>query len=140
MSLQGSENREKLLAISFLVCFYFLRGQQAMEELLFRFNLAHSFLVILFNQLSFAIPMYTLTSLGISIFELSQSSLWMCLPVFLWFSLNKLYCLGQGEHFCCKAYVQNVYAVPQLYGGNIQYYSVVFSYLLKVFLKPLFCC
>lgn len=64
MCFQGSEYRERLRAIDFLVCYYFLRGPQQMGRLLSHSNLVHSSLVSLFNQLLFAIPMYTLTSLG----------------------------------------------------------------------------
>lgn len=90
MFFQGSENREKPLATSFLVYFYFLREQQAMEEFFFPSKLVHSFLVILFSQLLFVTPTYTLTSPGNTSFDQSPTgSLWMGLPVSLCGSLHK---------------------------------------------------
>lgn len=127
MCFQGSENREKLLAISFLDCFYFPREQPAMGEFLFPFNLEHSSLVILFSQLLFVIPMYTLTNPGITIFDFF---LWFfsgrAFLFLLWGSLHKLYQLVQGKYCTCKVNGQNVYAVPQFHGGNIFLYSIFF--------------
>lgn len=128
MFFQGCENREKLLAISFLVCFYFLREQQAMEELLYLSKLVHSFLVILFSLLLFVIPMYTLTSPGIAIFDFFHVSYLDVPSRFFLGSLHKLCHIFQGEYHTCNVNVQNVYAVSQFHGGMIQYmFSIFYS-------------
>lgn len=64
MCFQGCEYRERLLAIDFLVFYYFLREQRLMENFSFPSNSVHSSLLTPFNLSLFAIPMCTLTNLG----------------------------------------------------------------------------
>lgn len=82
MCFQGCEYRERLLAIDFLVFYYFLREQRLMENFSFPSNSVHSSLLTPFNLSLFAIPMCTLTNLGM-MFLLSL------IPFFTLFSLPK---------------------------------------------------
>lgn len=130
MSFQGCENREKLLAISFLVCFYFLREQRAMEELLYLSKLVRSFLAILFSQLLSVTLMYTLTSPGNARLDFFHFFFPGCAFPFS-FKAHFINCtvFFQGQYHTCNVNVQNVYAIPQFHGGMFQHMFSVVQYI-----------
>ncbi|CAN1157671.1 Lysophospholipid acyltransferase LPEAT2 [Linum perenne] len=64
MCFQGSEFRERVLAIDFRECCCFPREPLPMEEFSCRFNSVHSSLIMRSNLWSFAIHMCILTNLG----------------------------------------------------------------------------
>lgn len=64
MCFRGSEYRERLLLEDFLVCYYFLKERQQMEDSLCLSNLEHLSLVTQSSRWSFVILMYTLINPG----------------------------------------------------------------------------
>ncbi|CAI0471980.1 unnamed protein product [Linum tenue] len=64
LCFQGSEYRERDVAIDFLECCCFLKEPPPMEEAFFHFNLEHSSLITQSNQWLCAIHTFILTNLG----------------------------------------------------------------------------